>query len=624
MPRVVNKVLTVNPKTIYHVYSNKGSAKGYFINGIESPHLNLLSGVTYRFDQSDSSNLGHQILFYEDSDKLIPFNINVINKGIAGSEGAYTEITLSSDTSIKLFYQCKNHSFMGNSLQKINSSYTSGDIVSTNETFGVWSKYIDVYGLRIFALDSLSGLPAVDNEFIKKTAETVKLMLNPSGELIDKLAQENAIKYMKSKSTIQRVGINTFSAYQNPSLDDSPKGYDEINSLYNSVDFIWKLNNSPIQRNQITQQLEHLLHTFTDFALPGAYPSQFNIIEGKGLLWNAAKQAIENGVFDDKDYIKFKEEYHEIYSDLYKSMVMREYLYCLTYAMWGYITKYTEDASLDGEWSDDYLTSESIKEANPLGYDLYINYITKVITKPESYRLEEIYKDNHEGVSGYQYDTDTISIDETILSSNIKNNNKQFRGSSLNYNFINKGDNNYEIIPKNNFDEITGQSVQKKYFSEKDSINSEDLESFTLQFADKKLDLIEDVKEVFDQVTGLNTDSGRMFRLYNAAFRRFPDRNGLKYWIEQFSSGANDIRTVSSSFLVSDEFKLRYGDNVSDKQYVRTLYINVLNRELDQGGYDYWVGNLTNGIEQRHEVLLGFAESSENKALFSEMTGFTG
>ena len=511
---------------------------------------------------------------------------------------------------------------MGNSLQKINSFYTSGDVVSTNETFGVWSKYIDVYGLRIFALDSFSGLPPVDNEFLKKTAETVKLMLNPSGELIDKKAQENAIKYMKSKSTIQRVGINTFSAYQNPSLNEGPKGYDEINNLYNSVDYTWKLNNTPIQRNQITQQLEHLMHTFTDFALPGAYPSQFNLIEGNGLLWDAAKQAIDNGVFNDKDYIKFKGESHETYSDLYKSIVMREYLYCLTYAMWGYITKYTEDYSLEGEWSDDYLTSESIKEANPIGYDLYTNYISKVITRPESFRLEEIYKDNHGGLSGYQYDTYTISTDETIILSISDENVKHFRGSSLNYNFINKGDNNYEIKPKNNFDEITGQIVQKKYFSEKEIISSNDLQSFTLQFTDKKLDLVEDVKGVFDQVTGLNSDSGRMFRLYNAAFRRFPDRIGLEYWIEQFSSGANDIRTVSSSFLLSDEFKLRYGENISDNQYVKTLYINVLNRELDKSGYDYWVGNLSNGTEQRHEVLLGFAESAENKALFSDMTGF--
>ena len=113
-----------------------------------------------------------------------------------------------------------------------------------------------------------------------------------------------------------------------------------------------------------------------------------------------------------------------------------------------------------------------------------------------------------------------------------------------------------------------------------------------------------------------------MFRLYNAAFARFPDADGLKYWIGNFSSGKDDERAVSSSFLASAEFKQRYGENITHETYVQNLYLNVLNRELDQGGYDYWVGNLNNGIEQRHEVLLGFSESAENKLLFTEMTGF--
>ena len=125
----------------------------------------------------------------------------------------------------------------------------------------------------------------------------------------------------------------------------------------------------------------------------------------------------------------------------------------------------------------------------------------------------------------------------------------------------------------------------------------------------------------FDQVTGLNDATGQMFRLYNAAFARFPDADGLNYWIANFSSGKDDSRAVSSSFLASNEFKQRYGDNISNETYVKNLYLNVLNRELDQGGYDYWVGNLNNGIEQRLEVLLGFSESAENKALFTDMTG---
>ncbi len=47
---------------------------------------------------------------------------------------------------------------------------------------------------------------------------------------------------------------------------------------------------------------------------------------------------------------------------------------------------------------------------------------------------------------------------------------------------------------------------------------------------------IADIKGVFDQVTGKETASGEMFRLYNAAFSGFPDSSGLQYWIDKYSS----------------------------------------------------------------------------------------
>jgi hypothetical protein len=113
-----------------------------------------------------------------------------------------------------------------------------------------------------------------------------------------------------------------------------------------------------------------------------------------------------------------------------------------------------------------------------------------------------------------------------------------------------------------------------------------------------------------------------MFRLYNAAFKRLPDPDGLKYWINNYSTGIDDESAVASSFLASAEFKQRYGDNISNAKYVETLYTNVLGRNYDQEGYNYWLGNLNNGKETRYELLLGFSESAENKVLFTEMTGF--
>ena len=110
-------------------------------------------------------------------------------------------------------------------------------------------------------------------------------------------------------------------------------------------------------------------------------------------------------------------------------------------------------------------------------------------------------------------------------------------------------------------------------------------------------------------------------QIYNASFKRLPDPDGLRYCISNFSSGNDDERAVASSFLASAEFKERYGEDVSNESYVNTLNINVLGRDYDQTGYDYWLSNLNNGVETKYELLLGFSESLENKGLFSEMTG---
>ena len=169
------------------------------------------------------------------------------------------------------------------------------------------------------------------------------------------------------------------------------------------------------------------------------------------------------------------------------------------------------------------------------------------------------------------------------------------------YKFYDLGSDNYGVETSAGIDELTGESI--------------------LKFDDKNMNLKNDIKATFDQVTGLDTDSGKMFRLYNASFKRLPDPDGLRYWISNFSSGKDDERAVASSFLESTEFKERYGQNVTNASYVETLYVNVLGRDYDLTGYTYWLNNLDNGVETRYELLLGFSESLENKQLFSEMTG---
>ena len=69
----------------------------------------FVSGKTYKFDQSDSTNSNHPIRFYYDIDKDNQYTTNVTTSGTAGSSGAYVEIEITDSTPSKLFYQCQSH-----------------------------------------------------------------------------------------------------------------------------------------------------------------------------------------------------------------------------------------------------------------------------------------------------------------------------------------------------------------------------------------------------------------------------------------------------------------------------------------------------------------------------------
>ena len=74
-------------------------------------------GVTYRFDQSDSSNSGHPLAFSTTSNGShgggSAFTTGVTTVGTAGSAGAYVEVTLEQDAPDHLYYYCTQHSGMG-------------------------------------------------------------------------------------------------------------------------------------------------------------------------------------------------------------------------------------------------------------------------------------------------------------------------------------------------------------------------------------------------------------------------------------------------------------------------------------------------------------------------------
>ena len=119
--------VTVAAKTTDHTWYNSGSSSGYYINGLQSPHLHLVPGNKYRFDQSDSSNSGHPLRFYYEADKTTIYTTGVTTSGTAGSSGAYTEITVSDTTPMLLHYQCSAHAYMGGRADFATRNFTGFD-----------------------------------------------------------------------------------------------------------------------------------------------------------------------------------------------------------------------------------------------------------------------------------------------------------------------------------------------------------------------------------------------------------------------------------------------------------------------------------------------------------------
>ena len=150
----VTITVTVASKTAAHPYNGDGSSSAYFLNGIESPAIQLHgadnvtsdSGYYYRFDQANASNGGHPLRFYLDADKTTAYTSGVTTNGTPGQAGAYTQIDVDEDTPSILYYQCSSHAYMGNyatvpASNKINHTEalismptTTGTLVGTGDT----------------------------------------------------------------------------------------------------------------------------------------------------------------------------------------------------------------------------------------------------------------------------------------------------------------------------------------------------------------------------------------------------------------------------------------------------------------------------------------------------------
>ena len=313
------------------------------------------------------------------------------------------------------FFSCSSDSEIieEDSITTVNY-YSSGKLVKNNNISAWFDRSLDVYSIRLHAAGPIGGQLAVPDEWIKKTAQTFKLLMDKNATGINENDQLNMLKVLKGEIgfhkgyiTGQRIAYGGGGEYSpNPLTDDGRKSYSGLEALQDAVamvDMVWYKNISSVFTgdDDIVEILEHTLHTTHVLGVRGAVSGSADALNPESTtsqLYLSMVEAVDNGVFGIHGYGGTYTNQEII------PVLLTEYQYLLTFAMWGFGKEFWENSSLAPEWNDNSLNAPDVLKNNPLGYALFNKYYAPVISKPSIIALRTMFQDNDGGVSGYVED----------------------------------------------------------------------------------------------------------------------------------------------------------------------------------------------------------------------------
>ena len=155
-------------------------------------------------------------------------------------------------------------------------------------------------------------------------------------------------------------------------------------------------------------------------------------------------------------------------------------------------------------------------------------------------------------------------------------------------------------------------AVKKYGFSQ--SSDGKYFECYVLSEKGEQLDLLMRLDSTIEEVVGVKlpelTQGFEAFveRLYTIALNRASDPEGKKYWVDQVeNNGATGADCARFFLLDAPEFAQR---NLSNEDFLETLYKVFFNRESDKDGREFYLGELRKGVT-RAQIIDDFIESDE-------------
>ncbi|MCG8611268.1 MAG: DUF4214 domain-containing protein [Pseudomonadales bacterium] len=101
---------------------------------------------------------------------------------------------------------------------------------------------------------------------------------------------------------------------------------------------------------------------------------------------------------------------------------------------------------------------------------------------------------------------------------------------------------------------------------------------------------------------------------YIAYYGRPADPDGWAYWIGVLDASGGDLANIIQDFGNSTEFLERYG-NLDNEALINNVYLQLLNREPDQAGLDFYLQFLNSGELTLQDITLQILSGAQNEDL---------
>ena len=115
--------------------------------------------------------------------------------------------------------------------------------------------------------------------------------------------------------------------------------------------------------------------------------------------------------------------------------------------------------------------------------------------------------------------------------------------------------------------------------------------------------------------TSILPAAAQTYRSYYGALGRLPDEGGYNWWLGEIEAGRHTLNSMAAGFIDSSEFKtLSDSDNsgvISNEEFILHMYNGVFGRDPDAGGLAWWVGQLDTEAKTQPDAFISMTQSNE-------------